>query len=48
MEPKAPVRNNTLDWLRVIGILLCSCITPPRFYNVEDLAGEKIRTGTRL
>jgi glucans biosynthesis protein C len=36
MELKSPVRNNTLDWLRVIGILFVFLYHTTRFYNVED------------
>ena len=36
MEPKARVRNNYLDWLRVLGILFVFIYHSTRLYNVED------------
>jgi len=36
METKARVRNNYLDWLRVLGILFVFIYHSTRLYNVED------------
>ena len=36
MEPKAHLRINYLDWLRVLGILLVFVYHTTRLYNVED------------
>ncbi len=36
METKPSARNNYLDWLRVLGILLVFAFHSSRFYNVED------------
>ncbi len=36
MEAKVQTRNNYLDWLRVLGILLVFIYHSSRFYNVED------------
>jgi len=36
MEPKAHLRINYLDWLRVLGILLVFLYHTTRLYNVED------------
>jgi glucans biosynthesis protein C len=36
MNTQTSVRNNYLDWLRVIGILIVFIYHSTRFYNVED------------
>src|SRR4030042_3393399 len=36
MENKAKTRENYLDWLRVLGILLVFIYHSSRLYNVED------------
>jgi glucans biosynthesis protein C len=36
MDTKATIRNNYLDWLRVLGILLVFIYHTTRLYNVED------------
>ena len=42
METKPYKRNNSLDWLRVLGILFVFIYHTTRLYNVEDWSVKNV------